>query len=65
MIAEQVYNIPWYYLDPQRRKTIYILLHLAHKPINFYGFKIYAMGMPFFLQVLKMGYTYFNFLCSI
>lgn len=65
MTAAQVYDIPWYYLDSKQRRTFYTLLHLAQKPTCFYAIKIYEIGMPIFLKVLKMGFTYWNFLNKV
>lgn len=64
-LAEQVYAIPWYYLDLQQRKTVYIFMCQTQNKVHYYGFKVYAMNVPIALSVLRMTYSFFNLFLAV
>lgn len=64
MIRNQVQDIPWYYMDSSQNKIFYIFVYLTQKPIRFFGFKMFPMGMNTFLQSVKITYTFYSVLTA-
>ena len=64
-IIYQVYNLPWFYLSPSQRKTVYIFLTYVQRPIAFKAFKIYPINLTTIPAVLRFAYSYIHVLTAL
>lgn len=62
MIVSAVYSTPWYYLQPEDRKTIYLFLCHVQKPTRYFAFGVYPVTMATFPRVMNVVYSYINLL---
>ncbi|KAM7248998.1 hypothetical protein ACFE04_016244 [Oxalis oulophora] len=62
-LLDKVNNIPWYYLDPPRRKDYYIFVCMAQKPIVITAMGWYQSGMPIYMQGLPVDVPHPTYLC--
>lgn len=62
MFSNHVYEIPWYYFNPQQRKTFFILLNESTRRIRFFALKMFPFVPQTCLNVSQLIYSFASFL---
>ncbi|XP_075169838.1 odorant receptor 43a-like [Haematobia irritans] len=61
-VSEAAYAIPWYYANPQFRKTLLLFIIRTQKPLQIMLGNVYPMTLVTFQSLLNTSYTYFTML---
>ncbi|XP_053667446.1 odorant receptor 13a [Anopheles marshallii] len=65
LVADHIYNIPWYLSDPALQKTILTLMVKAQKPAGVTASKFYMVTLQSFQRITSTSYSYFTLLQTI
>ncbi|XP_053679716.1 odorant receptor 4-like [Anopheles nili] len=65
LVADHIYNIPWYLSDPALQKTILTFMVKAQKPAGVTASKFYMVTLQSFQRISSTSYSYFTLLQTI
>ncbi|XP_016957858.1 odorant receptor 43a [Drosophila biarmipes] len=65
LVAEAVYNVPWYSAGIRFRKTLLIFLMQTQHPLEIRVGNVYPMTLAMFQSLLNASYSYFTMLRGV
>ncbi|XP_058055936.1 odorant receptor 4-like [Anopheles bellator] len=65
MLADHIYNIPWYLGDTKLQKMFLTLMVKAQKPTGVTAGKFYLITLQSFQQIIRASYSYFTLLSTV
>ncbi|XP_050071387.1 odorant receptor 13a-like [Anopheles maculipalpis] len=65
LVADHIYNIPWYLSDTPLQKTILTFMVKAQKPTGVTASKFYMVTLQSFQRISSTSYSYFTLLQTI
>ncbi|XP_052863138.1 odorant receptor 4-like [Anopheles cruzii] len=65
MVADHIYNIPWYLGDIRLQKMFLTLMVKAQKPTGVTAGKFYLITLQSFQQIIRASYSYFTLLSTV
>ncbi|XP_052863139.1 odorant receptor 4-like [Anopheles cruzii] len=65
MVADHIYNIPWYLGDTKQQKMFLTLMVKAQKPAGVTAGKFYLITLHSFQRIIRASYSYFTLLKTV